>query len=60
MDILKKSTVPKSDSVSIATRDKPTTIPGLADGKMILKKLSYADNPKFFSYFNKIMRLKYE
>ena len=38
--MLKKSTVPKSDNVSIATRDRPTTIAGLAEGKMILKRLS--------------------
>ena len=46
--MLKKSTVPKSDKVSIATSDNPTTIAGRAEGKIILKKLSYDDKPKFF------------
>ena len=30
VDILKKETVPKSDKVSIATKESPTTIAGLA------------------------------
>ena len=34
--MLKKETVPKSDSVSIATKDNPTTIAGLAEGRIIL------------------------
>ena len=44
----KKETEPKSESVSMATSESPTTIAGLADGKIILKKLSYDDKPKFF------------
>ena len=48
VETLKKSTVPKSDKVSIATRDNPTTIAGLADGNIILKKFSFVDKPKFF------------
>jgi hypothetical protein len=39
--------VPKSDKHSIATKDSPATIAGLADGRIILKKLSLADKPKF-------------
>ena len=45
--MLKNSTVPKSDTHSIATKDNPATIAGLADGKMILKKLSFAEKPRF-------------
>ena len=41
--MLKKETVPKSDKHSIATKDNPATIAGLADGKIILKKLSFAE-----------------
>ena len=33
VDTLKKSTVPKSDNVSIATNDKPAIIAGLAKGR---------------------------
>mgnify|MGYP006148283207 CR=1 FL=1 len=47
VEMLKKETVPKSDSVSIATKDKPTTIAGLADGKMIFKKLYFVVSPRF-------------
>ena len=47
VDILKKETVPKSDSVSIATRDSPTTIAGLAEGRIIFKNVFLGDNPKF-------------
>ena len=36
MFILKKSTAPKSDKVSMATSDSPATIAGLADGIIIL------------------------
>ena len=46
--MLKKDTVPKSDNVSIATNANPATIAGLAHGKIILKKLSLVDKPKFF------------
>ena len=45
--IEKKSTAPNSAKVSIATKDNPATIAGLADGKIILKKLSFAEKPKF-------------
>ena len=31
----KNDTAPKSESVSIATRESPVTIAGLADGKII-------------------------
>ena len=48
VDILKKETVPKSDNVSIATSDKPTTIAGLAEGRIIFKKIFFEDNPRFF------------
>ena len=47
VETLKKETVPKSDKHSIATNDKPATIAGLAEGNIILKKLSLADKPKF-------------
>ena len=46
--MLKNETVPKSDNVSIATKDNPTTIAGLADGRIILKKVFLDDNPRFF------------
>ena len=36
--MLKKETVPKSESVSIATRESPTTIAGLAEGKITLEE----------------------
>ena len=48
MDTLKKSTVPKSDNVSIATKDNPAMIAGLAEGKIILKKDFFLEKPKFF------------
>ena len=38
VDIPKKETAPKSDSVSMATKASPATIAGLADGKIIEKK----------------------
>ena len=47
VETLKKETVPKSAKHSIATRDKPAIIAGLADGNIILKKLSLALYPKF-------------
>ena len=47
VETLKNETVPKSDKHSIATSDNPATMAGLAEGKIILKKLSLADNPKF-------------
>ena len=46
--MLKKETVPKSDNVSIATKDNPTTIAGLAEGIIILKNVFLEDNPRFF------------
>ena len=48
VDILKKETVPKSDKVSIATNDNPTTIAGLAEGRIILKRVFFEDSPRFF------------
>ena len=48
VDILKKETVPKSDKVSIATNDKPTTIAGLAEGRIIFKNVLFDDRPRFF------------
>ena len=48
VDIPKKETEPKSESVSIATRDKPATIAGLADGNIILKKDFCLEKPRFF------------
>ena len=47
VETLKKETVPKSDKHSIATSDRPATIAGLAEGRIILKKLCLADSPKF-------------
>ena len=44
----KKETEPKSDNVSIATRERPATIAGLAEGKIIFKKDFFFENPKFF------------
>ena len=48
VDIPKKDTAPKSDKVSIATKDRPATIAGLAEGKIILKKDSDLLKPRFF------------
>ena len=31
----------------MATKDKPATIAGLAEGKIILKKLRFVEKPKF-------------
>ena len=45
--MLKKETVPKSERVSIETKDKPTTIAGLAEGNITLKKLCTGDKPRF-------------
>ena len=45
---LKKETVPKSDKHSIETKAKPAIIAGLADGKIILKNVSFVESPKFF------------
>ena len=47
VDMLKKETVPKSDSVSIATKDNPTTIAGIAEGRIILKNVFLGVSPKF-------------
>ena len=46
--MLKNETVPKSDSVSIATKDKPTTIAGLAEGRIIFKNVLFDYSPRFF------------
>ncbi len=48
VDILKKETVPKSESVSIATNESPTTIAGLAEGRIIFKKVFLKINQGFF------------
>ena len=48
LDILKKETVTKSDKVSIATKDRPATIAGRAEGRIIFKKVFFEDNPRFF------------
>ena len=45
---LKNETVPKSDKHSIATRAEPAKIAGLAEGKIILKNVSFSVSPKFF------------
>ena len=47
VETLKNETVPKSDKHSIATRAKPATIAGLAEGKITLKKLSFDERPRF-------------
>ena len=44
---LKIDTVPKSDKHSIATNAKPAIIAGLAEGKIILNRVSFSDKPKF-------------
>ena len=36
--------MPKSDNVSIATKDNPTTMAGLAEGRIILKKVFFVEN----------------
>ena len=46
--IEKKSTAPNSANVSIATRDKPATIAGLAAGNIILKNDLNFEKPRFF------------
>ena len=43
----KKETAPKSDNVSIETSERPATIAGLAEGRMILKKDFCFENPRF-------------
>ena len=48
VDIPKKETAPKSERVSIATNDKPATIAGRAEGKIILKKDLCFEKPRFF------------
>ena len=45
---LKKETVPKSEIHSIDTKANPAIIAGLADGKIILKNVSFSERPKFF------------
>ena len=46
--IEKKSTAPNSAKVSIATKDKPATIAGLAAGNITLKKDLNLEKPRFF------------
>ena len=48
VDKPKKETVPKSAKVSIPTKLNPMKIAGLADGSIILKKISKVVKPKFF------------
>ena len=48
VDIPKKETEPKSERVSIATRERPATIAGLAEGKIILKNDFCLEKPRFF------------
>ena len=45
---LKNDTVPKSDKHSIDTKANPAIIAGLAEGKIILKKVSLDERPRFF------------
>ena len=52
MDIPKNDTDPKSDNVSIATRDNPATIAGLAEGRIILKNDFCLLKPKIFTKFD--------
>ena len=47
VETLNIDTVPKSDKHSIATKAKPAIIAGLAEGKIILNKVSLSDKPKF-------------
>ena len=47
VETLKVDTVPKSDKHSIATSAKPAIIAGLAEGRIILNKVSFSDSPKF-------------
>ena len=46
--ILKNDTVPKSDKHSIETSANPAIMAGLAEGNIILKKVSLVERPKFF------------
>ena len=46
--MLKKSTAPKSDNVSIATNARPAIIAGLAEGIIILNRVFGLKKPKFF------------
>ena len=46
--IEKKSTAPNSASVSMATKDKPATIAGLAAGKIIEYSILNFVKPRFF------------
>ena len=48
VDTPKNDTAPKSDSVSIATKDKPATIDGLAAGNIIFINVFCFEKPKFF------------
>ena len=48
VDKPKKETEPKSESVSIATKESPATIAGLADGKIILKNDFFLKIQDFF------------
>ena len=48
VEIPKNDTEPKSDKVSIATSERPATIAGLAEGRIILKKDFFLKNQDFF------------
>ena len=48
VDKPKNQTDPKSERVSIANKDNPATIAGLADGKIITKKDFFLEKPRFF------------
>ncbi len=48
MFIPKKDTAPKSDNVSIATKESPATIAGLAEGKIIEVNDLNFEKPRFF------------
>ena len=43
-----KKIKPKSDKVSISTRESPATIAGLPEGRIILKKDFFFEKPRFF------------
>ena len=47
VEIPKKETAPKSERVSIATKDNPATIAGLDAGKIIFKNVFLFEKPRF-------------
>jgi hypothetical protein len=48
VEIPKNDTEPKSDKVSIATSERPATIAGLAEGRIIFMNDFFFEKPKFF------------